>query len=256
MLNAIAGARSGTYMFLEKEADVAEAFGLTLGGLLSVYARDLRIRFDPMGGTAITQVLGDLAAKRDGAGFIVPLAQILAEQSRDILVELALPAVGQSHTRLVLRVTLQYIDSISGEVVELATVALLTRTDISNVTYTAGNVAVDAQLNRLIGARALAQAAREGEHGKLAEGRALLDNAMQRIMQSISSTEPFVKALIADMEHARDGLRDDSTFYHHGRGQLLVGSSGLMLQTAVLTTSAYVANNVQDSVVADFTQGK
>jgi Ca-activated chloride channel family protein len=83
----------GSYAFVAGPDDVLTAFARELGGLLSTYAQDIVVRVRPVGGARVTAVLSDVDADPVGPAVEIRIPDILAEESRNVVLAVELPAV-------------------------------------------------------------------------------------------------------------------------------------------------------------------
>jgi Ca-activated chloride channel family protein len=82
----------GNYAFVAGPDDALTAFARELGGLLSTYAQDIVLRVRPLGGSRITAVLSDVDADPVGAAVEIRIPDILAEETRNVVLSVELPA--------------------------------------------------------------------------------------------------------------------------------------------------------------------
>ena len=93
LLEGIAEAGRGSFTYVERVEGVREAFGRCLGSLFSVAAQAARLDLRPLAGAAIVRVSADGAqAPLPGGGVRVDVGELFSHESRDLLVELTLPA--------------------------------------------------------------------------------------------------------------------------------------------------------------------
>jgi Ca-activated chloride channel family protein len=83
----------GNYAFVAGPDDAMTAFARELGGLLSTYAQDIVLRVRPRGGSHLTAVLSDVDADPRGAGVEVRIPDILADETRHVVLSVELPGV-------------------------------------------------------------------------------------------------------------------------------------------------------------------
>ena len=95
LLETIAEAGRGQFSYVERVELVREMFGRCLGSLFSVAAQAVRLDLRPLAGTTLAHVAADGAqAALEGGGVRVDLGELFRDESRDLLVELVLPAGG------------------------------------------------------------------------------------------------------------------------------------------------------------------
>lgn len=122
-LQAIAEAQSGTYYYVASATDIPTAFGDALGGMLSVVAKSVKLKLRPQGGAALTscQAGGTVAQEQGGMMATVVLPDLFAEETKDVLVTLQLPASTQippaaasSSAAVVALAEVEYVDPATG----------------------------------------------------------------------------------------------------------------------------------------------
>jgi Ca-activated chloride channel family protein len=83
----------GNYAFVAGPDDAMTAFARELGGLLSTYAQDLRLVIRPLGGHLVTGVVSDVDSEPTGSGVTIRIPDILADETRHVVVSVELAAV-------------------------------------------------------------------------------------------------------------------------------------------------------------------
>ena len=83
----------GNYAFVAGPDDAMTAFARELGGLLSTYAQDIVVQVRPVGGACITAVLSDVDADPRGSTVEIRIPDILADETRNVVLSVELPAV-------------------------------------------------------------------------------------------------------------------------------------------------------------------
>ncbi len=83
----------GNYAFVAGPDDAMTAFARELGGLLSTYAQDIVLQIRPVDGARVKGVLSDVDADPRGPGVEVRIPDILADESRNVVLSVELPAV-------------------------------------------------------------------------------------------------------------------------------------------------------------------
>ena len=83
----------GNYAFVAGPDDAMTAFARELGGLLSTYAQDIVLVVRPVGGARITAVLSDVDADPRGSAVEIRIPDILADETRNVVLAVELPAV-------------------------------------------------------------------------------------------------------------------------------------------------------------------
>eukprot|EP00961_Rhodomonas_salina_P131135 1765025-Rhodomonas_salina.1 len=93
MLAELARVGAGTYYFMEKEESIPTAFADALGGLLSVAAQNVTVDFTPAPGVSVSAVHSGFGTSEAASGARkIAVGDLLSEEGKDLLMELALPA--------------------------------------------------------------------------------------------------------------------------------------------------------------------
>lgn len=90
LLSDLARRGAGNYAFIDGPDAALGAFGRELGGLLSTSATDLTVRVTPAPGAAVTSVLSDVSSRLEGGALVLSADDILAEEERHLVLEVAL----------------------------------------------------------------------------------------------------------------------------------------------------------------------
>mmetsp|Transcript_30686 Transcript_30686/g.42499 ORF Transcript_30686/g.42499 Transcript_30686/m.42499 type:complete len:563 (-) Transcript_30686:189-1877(-) len=94
MLSALAEATGGHYYYLENEENIPAAFADALGGLLSVFAQNIKVLIRPLNGAEITKVQTKFEHQKLGDGSVsINLHDLYCEESRDLVLEIMLPPI-------------------------------------------------------------------------------------------------------------------------------------------------------------------
>lgn len=89
----------GNYAFIENPDDALSAFAKELGGLLSTYAQNLQVKLEALNGHEIQKVLSDVDAQGDEKNVTVSLAEILSEETINVVVKMKLSKQSKSLPR-------------------------------------------------------------------------------------------------------------------------------------------------------------
>jgi Ca-activated chloride channel family protein len=164
LMEAIAEAGRGQYHYVKVASDLEKVIAEELAGIQSTVATNVELHLHaPCAGVRIAEVLG-YESHRDGDTVVVPMADLSGNDSRKLLVKLAvddktLGTIGTLRGELVLR------DSKGGEV-KRTTVSLgVERTDDAKVAEASADADVMAQVIQLDAARSMRAAAQAYERG-------------------------------------------------------------------------------------------
>lgn len=85
MLADLAKSCGGNYAFVKNPEDALTAFAKELGGLLSTYAQDIRVKVAASNGHKIEEVVSDVDSSGDNKEVLVKLPDILSEEVRHLV---------------------------------------------------------------------------------------------------------------------------------------------------------------------------
>ena len=119
MLRGIANAGNGTYFFIEHENSINTAFSDALGGLLTTCAQniELHVAASAGSGAAVAKVHTGLQQRRDGAGMLITLPDLYAEEVKDIIVDFTLSVARGGADESAVEIacaTLRYVSTTKG----------------------------------------------------------------------------------------------------------------------------------------------
>lgn len=92
ILDALAIEAKGNYAFIETPDNAPAAFAKELGGLLSVFATDLKITLRTREGLVLEQVVTDVSSSMKDGNCEIKLPELLSEEVRNLVVKCKLPA--------------------------------------------------------------------------------------------------------------------------------------------------------------------
>jgi len=102
LLSDLATKGKGNYAFVQEPDAALAAFGKELGGLLSMYAQNIRVDLTPRNGHQIMEVLTDADVEEETTGEVeVRLPQILSEETTNVVVAVRLSEQKQAGPRQV-----------------------------------------------------------------------------------------------------------------------------------------------------------
>jgi uncharacterized protein YegL len=101
LLSDLAKSGKGNYAFIKNPEDALSAFAKELGGLLSVYAQNVKINLGTHGEHKVTEVLSDVDVEEHAEGVKITVPDILSEETRHIVVAMKLAKQTQAFPRTV-----------------------------------------------------------------------------------------------------------------------------------------------------------
>jgi len=206
------------YFFIENKDQIADFFADCLGGLLSVVAQNLVMTLKPVEGVKILAVKTAFkVATGENGSWTVNVGDLQSEEFRDVLIETSVPALEHAPSNLsqpVVNITLSYFNVITSKQEEVSLAGTILRSNPEDVSVP--DVYVDQQKNRFVAADALTLAKEHGDKKQYEEGRQLLDTAITVLSTSVSKDVEYVKELVIDLQKAKEGLKDQTSFSTYG----------------------------------------
>mmetsp|Transcript_2057 Transcript_2057/g.6207 ORF Transcript_2057/g.6207 Transcript_2057/m.6207 type:complete len:649 (+) Transcript_2057:94-2040(+) len=217
LLQGLADAGAGTYSYVENEDQIGQAFGEALGGLLSTTHQNVRLSLSLAPGVRVARACTDYATEvsegADGAQTLaVELGDLFAEERRDILVKLALPASEATDRQVV------------GHLSTAAFSVRAVRSETSAVVAcaVARGAALHGELdhhverhrNRFVATEALKTSKQAAERGQLDEARRLLNEALGALGASplAAAGDAVTLSLIGDVQECIGDLRSQERY--------------------------------------------
>lgn len=218
LLGPMAAAGGGQFHHLRSSTEIASTFVGELGDLLSVAVRSVRLEIEAAPALAL-DVVGEYRSRRgDGAGtgWVIPIGDLLAGESRPLVIRLGFPPYAGLPTHVV-RARLHWLEDgreCSGPWQE---------TPFSYAGHAACDEEIarrDPELMRTIGQqhafRARLQATSLAQHGNQAEARTVLQRVAQRIAE-YAGADAELHAAIASLREAEHQFYDKEAYYQTHR---------------------------------------
>ncbi len=115
-LSETAKRAKGNYAYIKDPDGALSAFGRELGGLISSYANDVQVRIRPLTSHTITKVISDVDVKEEADGeIIIRVPEILAEETRNLVVAVTLAGQKQAFPREVNAFDVSFSYDVIGE---------------------------------------------------------------------------------------------------------------------------------------------
>uniref|UniRef100_A0A5B7AVD5 RING-type E3 ubiquitin transferase n=1 Tax=Davidia involucrata TaxID=16924 RepID=A0A5B7AVD5_DAVIN len=236
-MHSISEISGGTFSFIETEAVIQDAFAQCIGGLLSVVVKELQVSIECMHPSLR---LGALKAgsysnrvMADGRMGFIDVGDLYADEERDFLVSVNVPAESSSNETSLLKVRCVYNDPLTKEIVTLEGEEVrIKRPEIDG--QEAVSIEVDRQRNRLQAAEAMAQARTAAEGGNLAGAISILESCRKVLAETVSakSGDRLCVALDAELKEMQERMASRSVYESSGRAYILSGLSSHSWQRA------------------------
>lgn len=108
LLNQLAQEAKGNYAFIKNPDDAPGAFAKELGGLLSVYAHDIKITLDPQDKVKIVSVVSDVSNVNTDKSYELSVPEILSEEIRHLVIKCKVPACNTQGLQDLVRVNVEF----------------------------------------------------------------------------------------------------------------------------------------------------
>lgn len=235
-MHSISEISGGTFSFIETEAVLQDAFAQCIGGLLSVVVQELQVGIE-----CVHPSLGLVSLKAgsypsrlvaDGRKGFIDVGDLYADEERDFLVSVNVPATSGNETSLI-KVTCAYKDPLTQEIAVLESEEVkIERPEIAGQVVM--SLEVDRQRNRLQAAEAMAQARVAAEQGDLTGAVSILENCRKTLSETVSakSHDRLCMALDAELKEMQERMVSRHVYEASGRAYILSGLSSHSWQRA------------------------
>ncbi|CAK4677761.1 hypothetical protein LEN26_020146 [Aphanomyces euteiches] len=204
LLGQIADVGRGSYYFVQNVDGVALAFANCLGGLLSVIAQDIKLECIASPGVSIESIKTKRRVKPMANHFRyeVDMGDMIADESRDLLVEVQLPMQLFQQRMDVVEFRLRYDNVITSSLDKASATATIRRPAI--VTSKALNEHVVVQKQRVLVAEAIEAAKALASRQDFEQGRKMLLAVKERLEADMDKT-PTIATSMASLINDLDG---------------------------------------------------
>ncbi|XP_022765377.1 uncharacterized protein LOC111310317 isoform X2 [Durio zibethinus] len=236
-MHSISEISGGTFSFIETEAVIQDAFAQCIGGLLSVVVQELQVGVECVDPSLS---LGPLKAGSypsrvmdDGKTGFIDVGDLYADEERDFLVSVKVPAESSECETSLLKVKCVYRDPLTKEMTTLESdVVRIQRPQIAGQEVV--SIEVDRQRNRFQAAEAMAQARTTAEQGDLVGAVSILENCRRMLSETVSakSHDRLCVALDAELKEMQERMASRHVYEASGRAYILSGLSSHSWQRA------------------------
>eukprot|EP01018_Ginkgo_biloba_P039238 Gb_24701 [translate_table: standard] len=225
-LHTIAEASAGTFSFVENTNAIKEAFAQCIGGLLSVVIQDLKIniRCADLGVEIASIEAGSYRNKVEDCRrrAEVNIGELYAEEDRNVVVLLRLPAVGNGNCSEsnILEVSCTHKVAMSGETIQTVGNRLcIRRPERVSSEEQVVDVEVDRQKKRLRVSNAIGEATDSADNGDIAGAQQTLKNAISAVLASASdgAQEEYLRELVEELIELQQRMRNMHAYRETGR---------------------------------------
>ncbi|OAY45871.1 hypothetical protein MANES_07G098900v8 [Manihot esculenta] len=236
-MHSISEISGGTFSFIETEAIIQDAFAQCIGGLLSVVVQELQVGVEcvhpsiHLGSLKVGSYPSRVMA--DGRTGFIDVGDLYADEERDFLVSINVPAEPSRNQTSLIKVRCVYKDPLTKELATLKTEEVrLERPEISGEGTL--SIEVDRQQNRLQAAAAMSRARTAAEQGDLAGAVSILENCQRVLSETMSakSHDRLCIALDAELKEMQERMASRHVYEASGRAYILSGLSSHSWQRA------------------------
>ncbi|XP_022879236.1 uncharacterized protein LOC111396876 isoform X2 [Olea europaea var. sylvestris] len=236
-MHSISEISGGTFSFIETEAVIQDAFAQCIGGLLSVVVKDLQISIECLhpsvhlgslkAGSYANHILSD---RRTGS---IDVGDLYADEERDFLVTINIPASFSCNETMLLKVKCVYNDPLTKETVTLEGEEVRIKRPVV-ARQDSVSIEVERQQNRLQAAEAMSQARIAAENGDLVGAVSILENCRMMLSETVSakSRDRLCVALDAELKEMQERMASKHVYEASGRAYILSGLSSHSWQRA------------------------
>eukprot|EP00298_Acanthocystis_sp_HF-20_P018533 c21983_g4_i1.p1 GENE.c21983_g4_i1~~c21983_g4_i1.p1 ORF type:complete len:509 (-),score=261.38 c21983_g4_i1:206-1621(-) len=252
---------TGTYYFMKSVDSIPQAFADCLGGLLSVFAQNISLTITSGHGdnqssdskikiNSITTSFTKTTVQ-EGKKYSIEVGDIFSEEQRDILIDISFPAIQKPTEQYeLLDVQVKYFSVVTSQTQTIKGSILIERTQ-DEPNNPKISLKVDEQRNRVKTAKAMEDAQKLGDTGKIEEARGLLENCKISISQSRSAAAPTSSGLVADLDLCAQQMRNKNEYEAFGSKNLSSHARQHWVQRGAASSETEQANYSTKSKAAN-----
>ncbi|UJR11326.1 hypothetical protein I4U23_015507 [Adineta vaga] len=259
---------NGSFTYIDQEQAVGPAFAMTLGGLFSCVAQQIRVDIEFHGQYAITHVHSKYQHEPNtlpSQKLTFKLNDLNADEKRNLIFQLHVPEIEDNQTvemidqdmmsqveqsidvsQTIGQVRVTYTDPNSNQTLTTIPVPFqLIRTPQPTTAELQVNYTLDLQRNRVETAREIKLAMDEHDYRR---SRAILKAQVNKIKASVSSKDPFCLLLIRDLEY-RYPSEHTYRSSHHNTYMQHSSERGTYAPVTTFSSAAYLSPYQQQQAV-------
>ncbi|KAL3684307.1 hypothetical protein R1sor_002329 [Riccia sorocarpa] len=248
LMHSIAETSGGTFSFVQTESAVQDAFAQCIGGLLSVIVQNAEIKF--LAGEHGVQIRSIQAGNYqssigdNGSQGGVKIGDLYAEEERDILVDVKLPAAplptteestdasGSLVTKL-LRVSCSFQDPVTHDVNGTSVIDIsIRRPEFVDTAAGTVRLEVDRQRNRTRVAQSIVEAQALADAGEITGAQLILSTAKAALLRSpaFQAHDQLCLGLERELAEIQTRMETHQTYQRSGRAYALSVTSSHLQQ--------------------------
>jgi Ca-activated chloride channel homolog len=214
LMEAIAESGRGNYHYVKEAKDLDRVIAGELLGIQATVATNVELRLTPVcPGVQITEVHG-YESRRDGAAFVVPMADLIGNDSRKLLVSMKVPDGQKGHVATV-RAELVYKDAKGTEVKKSELALGVDVSEDAQVAMASVDQNVMAQALQVQAATSMRQAAQAYERGDQDGARQIVETSAAAVEQKRAMYK-IAPQKTAETMQSLDEMSKKATMYKPG----------------------------------------
>ncbi|CAN4120276.1 unnamed protein product [Withania somnifera] len=237
-MHSISETSGGTFSFIEAESAIQDAFAQCIGGLLSVLVQELCVEVvcvhPVLRLSSIKAGSYNASLTSDNTRGTIDVGDLYADEERDFLVMIDIPAGRSSNDMTLVKVKCTYKDPISKDSVTLDHVSDVKIERPDTIGQLVVSMEVDKQRNRLRSAEAMAEARAAAENGDLGSAVSILERCRKKLSETVSAQagDRLCLALDAELREMQERMANRRVYETSGRAYVLSGLSSHSWQRA------------------------
>jgi Mg-chelatase subunit ChlD len=214
----------GTYYYVDKDSNVSSAFGDALGGVLSVVAQNAIVNLHVPSeavekGVSILNVKHDNATKNEDGSYSVSLNDFYAEESRDIIFDVALSDTTPSSDPFVhITSSVSYLDTINIKLTKSENVfGSITRPLGEELSPLNTHVAI--QCIRIKTTDVISESEKLADNGDVGSAKSLISAyiiQVQKEIDLIDKSHPFFVQILNELDTIMSGFSSQTMYERSG----------------------------------------
>lgn len=215
-LKAISEMGRGMYYYISKEESIPPAIADCLAGMMSVCAQNIKLTIIPKNGASIVQFMTKYETIEQDGSFVIELGDIFLEERRDIPIKLVLPENHQD-THQYLEVTVSYLDVTEDMPSKNNAISYLSFNRTNQKIDETPNIELAEHINRWISITHMEDAQKLGKAHQYKKGQQKLQQALEKIRNSIAPDTDLSKYLISELQKVHDNMNNSVDYESAGK---------------------------------------
>ena len=215
-LKGISEMGRGMYYYISKEESIPSAIADCLAGMLSVCAQNIKLTITPKNGASIVQFMTKYEIKEQDGSFVIELGDLFLEERRDIPIKLVLPENHQE-THQYLEVSVSYLDVTEDIPSKNNAKSHLSFNRTNQKISETPNIELAEHINRWTSITHMEEAQKLGSVGQYQQGQQKLQQAIEKIRNSIAPNTELSKYLISELQKVSDNMNNSVDYESAGK---------------------------------------